>query len=236
MTFRIFSLGLLGTFLWPWLLIIVVPYATMQRIERVEFNEEDDGRTGVYAPARPGRVADGAKVYAANGCYACHTQLIRPTYAGSDVWRDDWAGMKKTESNEETRRETTVYDYDGESFAQIGLTRTGPDLSNIGRRVESYVKGTDTTDEEWFLMHLYNPRGGFKYWSACPSGPQFFDVKKHYGQGNGGGLAVQAPEGYEVLPSDEVRALVSYLISLRKDDTVPYSLNYRADKKRAIEQ
>ena len=137
MTFRIFSLGLLGTFLWPWLLIIVVPYATMQRIERVEFNEEDDGRTGVYAPARPGRVADGAKVYAANGCYACHTQLIRPTYAGSDVWRDDWAGMKKTESNEETRRETTVYDYDGESFAQIGLTRTGPDLSNIGRRVES---------------------------------------------------------------------------------------------------
>lgn len=236
MTFRTFSLGLLGTFLLPWLLIVVVPFVTMQRIKPAEFNEEDDGRTGVYVPARPGRVADGAQVYAANGCYACHTQLIRPTYAGSDVWRSDWAGMKKSDSNEETRRETTVYDYDGEAFAQIGLTRTGPDLSNVGRRVESYVAGTDTTPEEWFLMHLYNPRGGIKYWSACPSGPQFFDVKKRYGQGQSSGLAVDAPEGYEVLPNDDVRALASYLISLKKDDTVPYSLNYRADKKRAIEQ
>ena len=35
---------------------------------------------------------------------------------------------------------------------------------------------------------------------------------------------------------DEARALASDLLSLKKDDPVPYSLNYRRDKKRAIEQ
>jgi cytochrome c oxidase cbb3-type subunit II len=237
MTFRTFSLGLLGTFLLPWLLIIVVPYATMQRIKPVEFNEDDDGRTGIYVPARPGRVGDGAKVYAANGCYACHTQLIRPTYAGSEVWRDDWAGRKASpEHPVDTRRETTVFDYEGEEFAQIGLTRTGPDLQNVGRRVEGYVAGRGTSAEQWFYMHLYNPRAGDEYWSACPSNPHLFETVEVRGQGGGEALPVAAPEGREVLPTDEARALVSYLISLKKDDTVPYSLNSRADKKRAIEQ
>lgn len=236
MTFRLFTLGLFGTFLLPWLLIIVVPYATMQRIAPESFSEDDDGLTGVYVPARPGRVRDGAAVYAGNGCYVCHTQLIRPTYAGSDVWRDDWAGVKGSAEQAETRRETSVFDFNGEKFAQIGLTRTGPDLSNIGRRVEGYVAGRDLTPEQWFYMHLYNPRGGIKYWSVCPSGVHFFDIRKQIGQGSADALPVAAPEGLEILPTAEARALASYLISLQKDDQVPYSLNYRADKRRAIEQ
>ncbi|MDA0765522.1 MAG: cbb3-type cytochrome c oxidase subunit II [Verrucomicrobia bacterium] len=236
MTFRTFSLGLLGTFSLPWLLIVVVPYATMQRIQSVEFNEDDDGRTGPYVPARPGRVTDGAAVYAANGCYTCHTQLIRPTYAGTDMWREDWAGVHVAADNIDTRRETSVFDFNGEAFAQIGLTRTGPDLSNVGHRAESYVKGTETTPEEWFLMHLYNPRGDFEYWSSCPSNGHLFKVQKKEGQGSGEALAVKARKGKEVVPTAAARALASYLYSLQKDDQVPYSLNYRPDKKRAIEQ
>ena len=40
-------------------------------------------------------------------------------------------------------------------------------------------------------------------------------------------------EGREVLPNPKAKALVSYLLSLRKDDAVPYSLNYSRDKKKA---
>jgi cytochrome c oxidase cbb3-type subunit 2 len=166
----------------------------------------------------------------------CHTQLIRPTYAGSEIWRDDWAGVKASADQAESRRETTVYDFNGESFAQIGLNRSGPDLSNIGRRVETYLQDSEGTSEEWFLMHLYNPRAGYEYWSACPSGPQFFVERKKNGQGSPEALPVQARDGMEILPNAQARALASYLISLQKDDQVPYSLNYRADKKRAIEQ
>lgn len=235
MSFKSFSLGLIGSFLLPWLLIVVVPYATMQRIEPVEFNENDDGSTGVYVPSRPGRVADGAKVYAANGCYVCHTQLIRPTYVGSDMWRDDWAGRVVPDDQIDTRRETTVFDFNGEAFAQIGLNRIGPDLANIGHRVDAYVSGRDTTAEQWLYMQLYNARPR-TYSSACPSGPQFFDLREKTGQRSAEALPVAAPEGREVVPNADARALVSYLISLKKDDKVPYSLNYRADKKRAIEQ
>ncbi len=235
MTFKSFSLGLLASFMLPWLLIVVVPHTTMQCIDPVEFNENDDGRTGVYIPSRPGRIADGAKVYAANGCYVCHTQLIRPTYVGLDTWRDGWAGRSKTADNPDTRRETTVFDYNGEDFAQIGLNRIGPDLSNVGHRVDSYVSGRGDTAEQWLYRQLFNARLRVDS-SGCPSGPQFFELREKVGQGRAEALSVAAPEGLEFVPNADARALASYLISLKKDDTVPYSMNYRADKKRAIEQ
>ena len=40
-------------------------------------------------------------------------------------------------------------------------------------------------------------------------------------------------DGEEVLPTDKVRALTSYLLSMKKDDAVPYSINYSRDKKKA---
>ena len=38
MSFRIFSLGLACSFLLPWLLVIVLPAVSMQRVEAVRFN------------------------------------------------------------------------------------------------------------------------------------------------------------------------------------------------------
>ena len=37
----------------------------------------------------------------------------------------------------DTRRETNAYDFIGEKFAHIGVTRMGPDLSNLGRRLDA---------------------------------------------------------------------------------------------------
>ena len=89
-------------------------------------NEATDGATGIFYPKRTGRVANGALVYAENGCYLCHTQLVRPTYAGNDLYRPDWGGLKADPDRGDTRRETNAYDFAGEKFAQIGVSRRGP--------------------------------------------------------------------------------------------------------------
>ena len=136
MTFQKFILGLVASFGLPWLLLIVVPFAKMKSPEVISFDEAKDDKVGTYAPSRSGRIANGSEVYGANGCYVCHTQVIRPTYAGSEIWRDDWAGQKKNADDKDTRRESNVFDYQGESIAHIGLTRVGPDLSNVGYRLE----------------------------------------------------------------------------------------------------
>lgn len=230
MSLRTFILGLSATFGAAWLAIIVVPYFKMRGIEPVAFNETADGKTGVFIPKRAGRVADGAKVYAENGCYVCHTQVIRPTYAGTDMFRPDWAGLGADPDRGDTRRETNAFDFEGETFAQIGLSRMGPDLSNVGRRVESiYAKDGDPA--EWLYSHLYNPRLNPELWnSACPPHPFLF-VKREI-KGNPAADALPHPNSdqYDLVPGPDARALVSYLMSLKKDHPVPSSLNFAPQK------
>jgi hypothetical protein len=141
MSFRQFAFGLTASFGIAWLAIVIVPFFIMRQVKPVAFDETADGQEGIYHPQRAGRVVNGAEVYAANGCYHCHSQLIRPTYAGNDLGRPDWAGLKADEERGDTRRESNVFDYQGEKFAQIGLSRLGPDLSNVGRRVEKLYVG-----------------------------------------------------------------------------------------------
>jgi cytochrome c oxidase cbb3-type subunit 2 len=240
MTFKAFAIALMVSFGLPWLMIVVVPFAKMRTVEPVNFTEEDDGKDEVYVPRRAGRIADGAAVYSANGCYVCHTQLIRPSFAGSELGRPGWAGfIGKTDEgiSYDTRRETTPYDFVGESFAQIGIMRVGPDLSNVGGRIERYVKEDDaaaSTPENWLFLHLYDARKKVKtYRSKCPSQPHLFVERDVHGQGSPDAIAGLGAPGREILPTDKALALVSYLLSMKKDDPVPYSINYSRDKKKA---
>ena len=115
MKFKAFIFGLLASFGLPWLLAIVVPFSTMRNLDPAKYaGMEIDGGEGIYIPKRDGRISEGSDVYGQEGCYYCHTQLVRPTYAGSDVWRADWGGLKKSADNPDTRRETLSTDYDGE--------------------------------------------------------------------------------------------------------------------------
>ncbi len=225
MSFRTFFLALSTSFGLAWLAIVIVPYIKMCALEPV-LMEEGDGTNAVYIPKRAGRIADGAEVYAANGCYQCHSQLIRPTYAGNDMFRPDWGGIAGDEDRGDTRRETNAFDFQGEKFAPIGVSRVGTDLSNLGRRVEAiYAKGGDS--EKWLYAHLYNPR-----WrperreSTCPSFRFLFNVVKVKGNPSEDALDFPVDEGMEIVPKPEARALVSYLLSLKKDQPVPDSLNF----------
>lgn len=208
MNFKTFLIGLTVAFGLPWVFAIAIPYVQMTNLEPVYFKESQDGFDGVYEFTRTGRT-DGAAIYAGNGCALCHTQLIRTTAAGTDMYRNDWAGVpaNAAEGIEDSRRETNPYDYAGEKFAYIGQGRVGQDLSNVAIRASKNAAAKGITSQQWLLDHLYNPRD-FDYKSTCPSLAFMFD-------------------GSADRPKSEAKALAAYLMSMRKDNVIPTSLNPR---------
>ena len=226
MSFRTFILGLATSFGVAWLAIIVIPFVKMRNRPPIALNEAKDGATGIFFPKRTGRVADGAQVYAGNGCYLCHTQLVRNTDAGTDMYRADAGGLDAKDGRDvDTRRETMPDDFFGERFAQIGVARMGPDLSNLGVRVEKiYAKGGDPA--KWLYAHLYNPRQEPDRWkSNCPPYRFLFEKKKVMGNRLDNAMPSDDGEDMEMVPSSEAQALVSYLLSLKKDQALPASVN-----------
>jgi len=89
--------------------------------------EPDDGIT-VYSPLR----LAGRDVYVREGCYNCHSQMIRPFRSETERY-----GPFTTAGE-------TVYD---RPF-QFGSKRTGPDLARVGGRYS----------DDWHRLHLMDPR------------------------------------------------------------------------------
>lgn len=233
MSLRTFTLGLTASFAAAWLAVVVVPFFKMRNLEPVTHSGAEN-TSGWFFPKRTGRIANGAEVYGANGCYLCHTQVVRPTYAGNDMFRPDWGGLADDETRGDTRRETNAYDFLGESFAHIGVSRMGPDLSNFGRRLEAKYLEEGESPEQWIYAHLYNPRNMPSRWqSNCPPHPFFFDKRPSRGQVSAEALDVKTREGYEVVPGAEAKALASYLMSLKKDQPVPAELDFAPGLKEA---
>lgn len=234
MSLRTFILGLSTSFGVAWLTVVVLPFIKMRNLAPIQLSEATDGSTGIFFPKRTGRIADGAQVYAENGCYLCHTQLVRPTYAGNDLYRSDWGGLKADPDRGDTRRETNAYDFFGEKFAQIGVLRMGPDLSNLGRRVETeYAARGDA--KQWLFAHLYNPRQEPQRWkSTCPPHKFLFDKRKVTGNPSDDAMPFGKCGDTELVPSSEMKALVSYLLSLKKDQPVPAVLNFSPTKTKVV--
>ena len=182
---------------------------TQTRDFLLEINEACQGQIGFHAV----------------GCNQCHSQLVRPTYAGSEMFREDWGGLAGDPDRGDTRRETSVYDFEGEEFAFIGQARLGPDLSNLGRRLEARLGADDPTPEEWLYLHLYDPRGEAERASSlCPSFRFMFEEIPVRGARRSDALPVAGDPAKQLLPKPEARALVSYLLNLRKDDKQPASM------------
>ena len=75
---------------------------------------------------------EGRDIYIREGCYLCHSQMIRPFRAETERYGHySLAGE-------------TVYDHP----FQFGSKRTGPDLARVGARYTN----------EWHRAHLMNPR------------------------------------------------------------------------------
>ncbi len=225
MNFRTFAIGLTASFGLAWLAVVVVPFFKMRALSPVAFQEGIDTQTGIYHPKTAGRVVNGYEVYAENGCYLCHTQVIRPTTAGNDLGRPDFAGLSDDPERGDTRRESNPFDYVGLDFAPIGVTRTGPDLMNYGRRL---LRDHGADAEDYLYLRLYNPRldPEVAAWTNCPSLPFLFEKRERHGPPSDAAIDVATEEGIEIVPGQQARALASYLLSLQHDDTVPASMNY----------
>jgi cbb3-type cytochrome oxidase cytochrome c subunit len=121
-------LGIFGIFAFSWLGMTVVP-----NLQIGSLNPQTDEDGGDAYPVGPsGMALRGAQVYAANGCFYCHTQQVRPEYGGSDLERK-WG-----------ERRSAPRDYIFEPLVMLGKMRTGPDLANVGHRAMSEEKGAAT--------------------------------------------------------------------------------------------
>jgi cytochrome c oxidase cbb3-type subunit I/II len=94
---------------------------------------------------------EGRDVYVREGCYTCHSQMVRPFR--TEVLRYDPNGLR----NDASRIEESMWDHP----FQWGSKRTGPDLAFIG------LKGYDHL---WHFQHMLDPRS-LSPGSVMPSYP-----------------------------------------------------------------
>jgi len=141
---------------------------------------------------------EGRDIYIREGCYVCHSQMIRPLRAETERYGHySLAGE-------------SVYDHP----FQFGSKRTGPDLARVGGRYS----------DEWHRIHLVNPRDVVPE-SNMPGFP-WLDERTVDGTVTGEKMralrAVGVPytdeqiaaAGDEVAGKTEMQALIAYLQGL----------------------
>ncbi len=147
----------------------MVPVITVNRAANVE-----DRLQSLYTPLE----LEGRDLYVSEGCYNCHSQMIRMLVP--DVLR----------YGDYSRLGESIYDHP----FQWGSKRTGPDLAREGG-----LRGDD-----WHYLHLLNPRsitGG----SRMPNYPWLFEKETNFGS-LPGKIAVQQRVGvpYPIMTPEEI--------------------------------
>jgi cbb3-type cytochrome oxidase cytochrome c subunit len=109
------------------------------------------------------------------------------------------------------KRRTVAYDYLFDYPVMLGFQRIGPDLANAALH---------RPDARWHLRHLYAPRLEVKDSIMAPY--RFLFEKRKIERAVSLDALVLPPElappsGYEIVPKQEAKALVAYLLSLRAD-------------------
>lgn len=207
----------------PWLIMVVVPYARQQNLQPVPYADADveanaDLRGGVFPMAISGDKKRGQEVYFSEGCAQCHTQVIRPTYAGWDQWKRGWGSNQDPTGTSQTRQ-TTPWDYLHEDFAAIGQRRIGPDLANAAYRSKSAAE---------LHAKLFAPRS-VAHWSVMPSYRHLYQIKKIEGGVRADAIPLPkeagVPDGYQVVPGDSAKALAEYLLALKRDLPLPVAIS-----------
>lgn len=108
-------------------------------------------------------------------------------------------------------RRSVAEDFLWDDPVQLGSIRVGPDLANVGARL---------ANDNWQLLHLYSPQSVVKN-SAMPPFRFLFETRKIVGAPSPDALnlpkKLAASAGYEIVPTDDAKNLVAYLLSLRAD-------------------
>lgn len=198
------------------------------------------GAVLLHAPApdslevrRSAQDAEGARIYAAEGCALCHTQMIRRSMSGKDWQTAIDRGTDPDFPYRVSEPEDMDAEFNREGAAQAGVAAIGPDLSNAaeyaaGRlEYENAVSGGTARAaqaREWLALHLYHPREPQfrKPWSVCPAMPELFEERPVQGNApSAEALPVRMEPGRELVPSERGERLLNYLSSLRRLEPSP---------------
>lgn len=196
--------------------IVLTSHVQFGSLEQTtETLEADDNGNFVLVEGEPlypllegGLALQGKEVYIQMGCVYCHSQQTRRQNFGADVDRG-W-GV----------RATVPRDYISQSRVLLGTMRTGPDLVNVGGRLQG------DGGREWHHKHLYNPQITSKGSNMAPFS-FLYNVQPIEGEGSKDAVAIPSdspyapPAGFEVVPTRKAKALVEYLLSLKINYSLP---------------
>jgi cytochrome c oxidase cbb3-type subunit 2 len=196
-----FAFGIFSTLAVAWLAFVVGARNQFGDLQPTSSYLEEDGSTPKDAEFFPkafsGMAQQGAQEYVSLGCATCHTQQVRLVDSGFDVERG-WG-----------KRPSVARDYILQNEVNIGNTRVGPDLANIGLREYS---------DEWLHQHLFEPQSLIPE-SICPPSPFLYDIKKSDGEGL---IKVKSEiETRYISPSVRANRVVAYLQALKQDYELP---------------
>ena len=113
------------------LIIITISIGGLVQIVPLFFQTSTTEAVAGLEPYSPLRLA-GRDVYVREGCYLCHSQMIRPFRAETERYG----------------HYSVAGEYVYDRPFQWGSKRTGPDLARVGERYS----------DEWHRVHLINPR------------------------------------------------------------------------------
>jgi len=191
--------GVFILFGFSWWGLAVYPYLSFAGLKA----NVDPNTKAVAPPDVPGVAQQGYHVYAANGCVSCHSQFVRDQSEGSDIDRK-WGN-----------RRTVARDYMKVDDLFLGVSRFGPDLTNVGVRQK---------DAQWFYRYLYDPKL-FNPETTMPRYRWLFKEQAIAGESARNALKLEGADapgpGYEVVPTAEAESLVAYLLSLKQDYPLP---------------
>jgi cytochrome c oxidase cbb3-type subunit 2 len=120
------NVGLMGV-----LIALVISFGGLAEIVPLYFQGAGTQPAPGIKPYEALRLA-GRDVYIREGCYLCHSQMIRPFRSETERYGPN------------TQPGESVYDHP----FQFGSKRTGPDLARVGGRYS----------DDWHRVHLTNPR------------------------------------------------------------------------------
>lgn len=176
-------------------LIAILPAVQLQKVEPLPGMKELNSQE-----------LKGLHVYVSENCMSCHTQQVR------NIEMDQVWGQRPSLASDYyySKKRQDIW---RQSPSLLGSERTGPDLSEIGKRQPG---------KEWHLLHLYNPRIVVKE-SIMPSYPWLFEEKSP-AMVTQKDVVVSVPENllknpnHKLVAKPEALNLVSYLQSLVQTD------------------
>jgi cytochrome c oxidase cbb3-type subunit 2 len=206
---RLFA-GIIFSFVLSWIGLVLVPLNQIGNLTPVE-----DQSTGeMNPPALSGLAKRGSHVYAVNGCSNCHTQQVRSEGAASDIARQ-WG-----------TRQTVARDYLYQANVNLGTMRLGPDLANLGSERPDLNEnaGPKKKYDAQSLHQLFYEPSSVKG-SSHPRFAFLYEKRDIKGSPSEGAVKLSEgfapPEGQEIVPSEDAKALVAYLLSLNRTYALP---------------